>query len=890
MSNQNLLPNLRDFQFLPPFKDDVKFEEFMTDFFNSLEATQSFDRYGRSGQKQDGLDIFSEEKKTIIQCKLKQIGRTDTKISKELLSNLDTDFKAFTKYNKSQGNKFSKFIFATTFKSDTAIQNACISKSTKGVKIEYWHWERILSEATDTIKSKYFSFLLGEVDEYYSSSSKKPNILSIDKKLPILEQLHQYFNITSKELDKLPNHILAKHYPFRTDADDFSYYKRFNLTINNSHIFDFINSLTISSGKINFKNKSFVAGVSSYDTKTKAVLSKLRNNLVYGINLGREKHIQIKGLDSKRCECVRCRLNRLEFDKGFPMLNGRATSIKTKMKMAYTNYQFGNYVKAAKAFIKIGEEAKQDNLRILHFICNYNLVKLKVFIRNNYWADNAQTELINEINRINLDVLAIRLKDSPDAEIINWIRDSDFYSSTRNKILLSKAKIIDHYYLQENGGWSSADDVYELINDYADLDLFLNANFIVYDNFSDFSEATKDFTEGLIASLAMNDEQTQQLKSFDDWIMRKLVLYGHAESILKFARRYNVKEITYKKSTSKSESDDFLSIVKNFLSNKNIESNFKKYCEKDNRFFWTKHNFIFENLLVLLSLIDLPVNEVNEIMALLIPYLKSDDNLYIDKTGRIAGFLKKHGKLIPKSDLVNFLKVALVTKNLHREEIIVSIIEAIEDHHGPIKLAKKYYKLIESMCFKKCPKCNHRHSPDIATHIYRIADTSTIKKEISGLLQKELESKFDDNLFYLAAIWDIITVDKNSLNKFISTNLPSPHRSSFRESMGGRKDEMLHYVNRLLNLCFKEGIKLSDKRFDAFREVNDYYGWLFNLKGFNYDLFQPVWVTKYATKYFIKEFRKHIVIKEKLVAYLKKNNDPLVEKTFLNIYYKLPEY
>lgn len=883
MQNQNLLPNFQDFQFPPPFKDPTKFEEFITDFFNSLETTRSYDRYGRLGQDQYGLDVFSEEKKTVIQCKLKLIGRTDGKIKQELLSNLETDFKSFTKYNKAHGNIFTKFIFATTFKNDTAIHDACVKKSTKNLTVEYWHWDRILPEINEEIWAKYHPYFTEELKNYYASSKPKLNILSIDKKLPIIEQLYQYFSITSKELDKLPNHILAKHYPFRADAKGLTYYKRFNLVSDNSEIFNFLYSIKIVDNKIMYGDKSFTKGVSSYDKKTKTILNKLRNQLVYGLSITRQnKHTEIKSFNSKKCECVRCRLNRLEFDKGLPLLNASATVIRTKMKMAYTHYQFGNYVKSAKAFIKIAEEASRNNLKIIDFICNYNLVKLRVFIRNNYW--DAQTDLIEKIDKINLDALASRSKGSPDGEIINWIKNSEFYSDTRDRLLLNKTKIVDHYYLQSNGGWSSADDVYELINEYAELDLFLNANFIVYDNFSDFSELTKDFTEGLIASLAMNEMQVGKLKSVDDWIMRKLVFYGHAESILKFVKRYNLEKIEYKKSTSKSESDDFLSIVKNFLSNKNLETNFKKYCEKDNRFFWTKHNLIFENLLVLLSIIDLPESEINEIMNLLLQYLKSDENLYIDKIGKIAGFLKSHGRLISKNTLINFLKVCLDTKSLHRGEIIVAVIEAIEDHHGKINLSKKYYTLIESMCFKKCPKCNHRHSPDIATHIYRIADTQRTRRQISSSFQKELKTNFDDNLFYLAAIWDIIPVNKDSLNKYINVTSALINRPTFRESMSGRKEEMQHHVNRLINLCLKEGIKLSDKRLDAFKEINDYYKWLFNLKGFNYDLFQPVWVTKYATKYFINEFRKHAVIKQKLIAYLKEKSDPLIEKTFLNIY------
>ncbi len=64
---------IEQMQILPPWNDDVKFENFITSYFNDLEKTLSYDRFGRLGQKQFGLDIYSIEKRTVIQCKLKSI-------------------------------------------------------------------------------------------------------------------------------------------------------------------------------------------------------------------------------------------------------------------------------------------------------------------------------------------------------------------------------------------------------------------------------------------------------------------------------------------------------------------------------------------------------------------------------------------------------------------------------------------------------------------------------------------------------------------------------------------------------------------------------------------------------------------------------------------------
>ncbi|CAN5277248.1 hypothetical protein BH23BAC1_BH23BAC1_43610 [soil metagenome] len=77
---------------LPPINDDVHFEHLITAYFNELEHTTSYDRFGRSGQNQHGLDIFSAEKKTVIQCKVKiRSGGNDEKIRNKLIEDLNSD-------------------------------------------------------------------------------------------------------------------------------------------------------------------------------------------------------------------------------------------------------------------------------------------------------------------------------------------------------------------------------------------------------------------------------------------------------------------------------------------------------------------------------------------------------------------------------------------------------------------------------------------------------------------------------------------------------------------------------------------------------------------------------------------------------------------------------
>lgn len=163
---------IEQMQLLPPWNDDVKFETFITSYFNDLENTLSYDRFGRLGQKQFGLDIYSIEKKTVIQCKLKLIrGGNDERIRRDLIEDLDKDFNSFLAYNESNKLGYNKFIFASTFYSDTYIATECSKRSTNTITVEYWSWEKIQSNLPEKVFKTYYSEFLGFLEEFYEKDS-----------------------------------------------------------------------------------------------------------------------------------------------------------------------------------------------------------------------------------------------------------------------------------------------------------------------------------------------------------------------------------------------------------------------------------------------------------------------------------------------------------------------------------------------------------------------------------------------------------------------------------------------------------------------------------------------------------------------------------------------
>lgn len=101
---------------LPYYSIDPKdFEQLVRDIFNSKEDTASYNIFGRAGQKQNGIDILSSEKKVAIQCKY----FSDPRRIKQ--QELIAIIKSEVEKTKSLKIEIKYFIFATNYPHDAQI-------------------------------------------------------------------------------------------------------------------------------------------------------------------------------------------------------------------------------------------------------------------------------------------------------------------------------------------------------------------------------------------------------------------------------------------------------------------------------------------------------------------------------------------------------------------------------------------------------------------------------------------------------------------------------------------------------------------------------------------------------------------------------------------------
>lgn len=174
---------------IPPIGNEYVFEDFVCDIFNRIYSTFSFQKYGVKGQKQNGIDIYyagSLDKRIVIQCKKKDINKSDEENRENLLKEIKHDFEKC----KDLKFEYSSFILASTYKNDVKIQESITKLSEdEQFDIQYWGWETLVSYLAnypDLLKKYYPNY---KIDIKVNGSSILINYNSEDVTLPPLGYL-----------------------------------------------------------------------------------------------------------------------------------------------------------------------------------------------------------------------------------------------------------------------------------------------------------------------------------------------------------------------------------------------------------------------------------------------------------------------------------------------------------------------------------------------------------------------------------------------------------------------------------------------------------------------------------------------------------------------------
>ena len=180
------MPNLITIQYPKPI-DDVEFQEMIRDLFAQHWKDDNTLVYGRSGQGQNGVDVFGNPNKSNqnygIQCKVRK---------EKILTKKDIDDEI--KKAKNFTPKLNTYIFATTTERDKNLQDLILEisnneKNAGGFEVQIKFWEDITSLFAEypNIAKKYYPQFWNEKQRLkldYSIYEEHPN--EITEKSPLL--------------------------------------------------------------------------------------------------------------------------------------------------------------------------------------------------------------------------------------------------------------------------------------------------------------------------------------------------------------------------------------------------------------------------------------------------------------------------------------------------------------------------------------------------------------------------------------------------------------------------------------------------------------------------------------------------------------------------------
>jgi len=173
---------------LPVPSDDQQFERLIRDILRRDYDDKGVERFGRSGQSQFGIDgIIPTAPEIVFQCKLKDVIHKD---DNEIRSNLLTEIEKELEKTEGSTYKPERFIFASTFKNDTHLQEKARSLSNDSLTVEYWGW--------DTISEKVWHYAVELIPVYYPQFP----VREVPGFRPVTPELiAEYQNIKPEELN-----------------------------------------------------------------------------------------------------------------------------------------------------------------------------------------------------------------------------------------------------------------------------------------------------------------------------------------------------------------------------------------------------------------------------------------------------------------------------------------------------------------------------------------------------------------------------------------------------------------------------------------------------------------------------------------------------------------
>ncbi len=712
----------------------------------------------------------------------------------------------------------------------------------------------------------------------YSNKGK----ISIDKTEPLLNQLYYYLKIRFEEIKILPSYLFIRYYPFENGAT--CYRNDFALRNINPELLEVLKSFEIIDRKLinNFKSRN------DYN-KASFILNTLsRNHIFYLHGKKREDFRDIRVHSKQQKLNLIDKYIQFKFIEVYTELDKEHlfNTVDENLKAGYFYYKIGDLIKSKDCFLEARELALKEKQEVTQLICNHNLHHLARSIEFRYWKLENKNSIVKKLK--NIDNRQTKVS-AHNLKIKDLIVDNSFFTNAQIKLQTLKEEIVDTYQGYLRGSRSSNNFDWEIFYQYATLHQFLSKNYIVYEHYSDYDDVINSLGESVFASFAIKNGMNK-INHLDDYTLLHFVHYAKTKDLEKFYKRYHLSKLNYLK--SEDEGEDIVNLFLNFISNNinELKTLLKQQPEQVSDKFWNDYNRYFTNLLFLCSILKLEKGIVKRLSVALIEFLDKNLSWLCHKSNEnskyIYHFFIRQQEFIRPGIIKRVLFLSYKHKDFFSEYLNSELVDSCLELKRKIKvtdiqLLKKIIPSIQNRIFED-GKLNYYN---VVTHIYPLLNSNQ-KKIFSDFYLKILEDKFNYYLFYILVVYDVFDINESDfLNKYInSIDLKNDVEHRSRGLLEKPTFKRYNKIDSLLNMWFKYDFDLEDPRVSKFKKINDYYNWLLDLEGFDYDKFDIDWLNEFGTRFYYAHFRKSTTLKSKIKSILNEDFDIKLKKVYCDIY------
>lgn len=224
-------------QQIPPLDNDKIFEDLICDLYNIEYNSISFKKFGKQGQNQKGIDVFSPEFDIAIQCKKKDISRKKSLLKRELFNDIEKDVSKI----KSQNLKITinKLFIVTTVEDHPDFDEFCEEMKIQfscDFEIIFWGWNTIQEKILNhkLLLEKYYPNFIIKLE---SSEEKFIKIQELKKRIKI--DFAPWINYSFEDRRFNSRMLLRKYddvsYPNFNESNEFNEYNWFKAELHRSY-------------------------------------------------------------------------------------------------------------------------------------------------------------------------------------------------------------------------------------------------------------------------------------------------------------------------------------------------------------------------------------------------------------------------------------------------------------------------------------------------------------------------------------------------------------------------------------------------------------------------------------------------------------------------------